>query len=304
MQIGTTDKKYFCECGKEFTNSQSFNGHKCHCKEHRLAKGGESSYIAYLTQQSNSSKAAHEARRKQSADFKAINLAAWLRSEPRCERCNKIMLEKFGSGRFCSRACANSKVHSDETKKKISATLESTLQTRYNIIISPKHTCRVCGAAIKSYNKTGFCRKCLDNTPEGFAKRQELGKKGYQTMQENGTHGGWQARNITSYAENFWITVLENNNIDYRRELPIWHGSANYFLDFVLERNGKLVDLEIDGKQHTYQDRIEHDIIRDLYLTKQGYLVYRIPWNEINTEDGKQEMQDKITNFLNFYLAL
>jgi hypothetical protein len=29
------------------------------------------------------------------------------------------MTEKFGSGRFCSKACANSKNHSEETKQKI-----------------------------------------------------------------------------------------------------------------------------------------------------------------------------------------
>lgn len=25
---------YRCECGKEFTDSQSFNGHKSHCRIH------------------------------------------------------------------------------------------------------------------------------------------------------------------------------------------------------------------------------------------------------------------------------
>lgn len=29
-----TVKKYVCECGKEFINPQSFNGHKSHCSVH------------------------------------------------------------------------------------------------------------------------------------------------------------------------------------------------------------------------------------------------------------------------------
>lgn len=29
---------YKCECGKEFENAQSFNGHKSHCKIHLYAK--------------------------------------------------------------------------------------------------------------------------------------------------------------------------------------------------------------------------------------------------------------------------
>ena len=42
-----------------------------------------------------------------------------------CEHCGKIVEEcdKFGSGRFCSRSCANSHNHSEETKAKISASI-------------------------------------------------------------------------------------------------------------------------------------------------------------------------------------
>lgn len=38
-----------------------------------------------------------------------------------CERCGKVVedKDKFGSGRFCSRACANTRQHSAETKEKI-----------------------------------------------------------------------------------------------------------------------------------------------------------------------------------------
>ena len=42
-----------------------------------------------------------------------------------CEnkKCKKEHDGSFGSGRFCSRSCANSKNHSKETKAKISKTL-------------------------------------------------------------------------------------------------------------------------------------------------------------------------------------
>ena len=36
-----------------------------------------------------------------------------------CERCGKEHDGSFGSGRFCSRSCANSRKHSDETKRKM-----------------------------------------------------------------------------------------------------------------------------------------------------------------------------------------
>lgn len=38
----------------------------------------------------------------------------------KCEKCGKEIDGSFGSGRFCSRSCANSKRHSEETKKRIS----------------------------------------------------------------------------------------------------------------------------------------------------------------------------------------
>lgn len=43
----------------------------------------------------------------------------WKSENHPCERCGKIMKTKYGSGRFCSRACANARVHSEETKSKI-----------------------------------------------------------------------------------------------------------------------------------------------------------------------------------------
>ena len=43
-----------------------------------------------------------------------------------CERCGKVVedTEKFGSGRFCSRACANARERSAEVKEKISKGLK------------------------------------------------------------------------------------------------------------------------------------------------------------------------------------
>ena len=76
------------------------------------------------------------------------------------------------------------------------------------------------------------------------------------------------------------------------------------FLDFLIEKNGKKIDLEIDGKQHEIKERKEHDEERDKYLTDNGYIVYRVPWNDIKTEEGKLQMKEKIEKFLNFYITL
>ena len=72
---------------------------------------------------------------------------------------------------------------------------------------------------------------------------------------------------------------------------------------FILKYNDRKIDLEIDGKQHLCGDRKEHDKIRDKYIKSKGIEVYRIPWNEINSENGKQLMKEKINNFL-IYLGM
>lgn len=41
-----------------------------------------------------------------------------------CENCGKEHDGHFGSGRYCSRACANSRHHSTETKQKISESIK------------------------------------------------------------------------------------------------------------------------------------------------------------------------------------
>ena len=90
--------------------------------------------------------------------------------------------------------------------------------------------------------------------------------------------------------------MLNNNSIPFVRED---FSTKRYFLDFLIEKNGKKIDLEIDGKQH--KDRKEHDVERDAFLSENGYVVYRVKWNSINSEKGKLAMKKKVDDFLDFY---
>ncbi len=287
--------KFQCECGKEFDNSQSFNGHKSHCKAHQLAKYGN---LDRLNQANKVRSQIGGKTNSKNAELKKLKaLSQWIAEEHKCEHCRKVMTEKFGSGRFCSRACANSKKHSEETKLKIS--LSERLRSG-----NPKRVCEICGKRIKNCSVTGICAYCLNNTAKGKQIKIVSGKQGYATMKANGTHKPWQSRQITSYAEKFWKQVLDNNNISYQKEFPVKHGNSNYFLDFFIEVNGKKLDLEIDGKQHQYTDRADSDMVRDRYLSSLNYIIYRITWNEIKSEAGKLKMQEKIKQFLELYNAL
>lgn len=215
-----------------------------------------------------------------------------------CENCMKEHNGSYGSGRFCSCKCArcfSSKAKREEINQKVSLTLLKRRElglckTNFSI-----RYCKDCGKQLAFKNKSGFCHKCC---PSHINSKPELREKQRQIQLQlqkvaDGTHQGWKARNIKSYAEIFFETVLNNNHIVYEREKKV----GKYFLDFVI---GNL-DLEIDGKQHQYKDRKQSDILRDDFLTKEGYFVYRIKWNEINSIEGKQMMKDKIEIFLEFY---
>lgn len=166
-----------------------------------------------------------------------------------------------------------------------------------------KHNCVVCGKEfycriIKS-GKLGGGDTCCEKCHKELVK--SIGKETYKKVKNEGRFQGWKSRNITSYAEKFWKNVLDNNNIEYIKEYSLKReNSQSYFLDFYIEINNRKIDLEIDGKQHLYVDRKEADKIRDEYVKSKGIEVYRISWNEIKTENGKQIMKEKIDKFLKF----
>lgn len=215
---------------------------------------------------------------------------------------------KKGQKKFCSSSCAasyNNKKRklSESTKKKISETQRRQYELQggkyYHGIRVYECICCVCGKHFFARSKKSkHCsHKCVAQDPEVQQKLRDKQLK----LVKDGTHQGWKTRNIKSYAERFWEQVLQNNKIDFLRET---HNNGKYFIDFEIRKNGKIVDLEIDGKQHRYRERVVSDERRDEYLTSLGYIVYRIEWNEINTEKGKKMMENKITNFIGFYNSL
>lgn len=284
-----------CECGKEFEKPNSFNAHKSHCKVHYLAKYGN---LDNFTERHNTTlKAAKSGNDSYSAACtaaKQTKLLHWIEEKHICEKCGKVMTEKYGSGRFCSKTCASSHKCSDSTKIKISKALTKCEQK----------TCKYCNCLIDHRNKVGMCISCLKTTTEGKQVLTAKGKIGYQTTLALGKFIGWKTRNIRSFPEQFFEKVLLNNNIDFECEVPVQNNNGSYyFLDFLIKVGDLLIDLEVDGAQHLKPERHLHDVARDEFLSS-TYEVYRIAWNEINSEAGKQQMKDKINKFLDFYNSL
>lgn len=217
--------------------------------------------------------------------------------------------------KFCDSSCAatyNNKLRgpkSEDEREKISHSLflhygwnEDEIQkfTGNERGVSRKRLygkeCPTCHKQYKGYKAQIYCSpKCAQNSTE---VKQKLREKQLEKV-ANGTHSGWKSRNIISYPEKFWMEVLKNNNIEYTHED---FSTKKYFLDFLIYKNDYKIDLEIDGNQHSF--RKEHDKKRDEYLTANGFIVYRIPWNSINTDKGKERMKEKIDRFLEFYQNL
>lgn len=215
-----------------------------------------------------------------------------------CTYCGNIL--KTGQKKFCSTSCAakfNNKLRviSDTTKKKISNALKQRYGIRKEFI---ERQCKICGCIFKVFrNKHGrFYKSTVCSDKCRHQLMIQAGHTAYAKSKDAGTNKPWTSRKISSYAEKFFETVLNNNNISYIREFYV--GKLGYFLDFKINIKEYIIDLEIDGKQHKRMS--EHDEKRDFQLKELGYIVYRIPWNDINTESGKIEMKNKIDTFLTF----
>lgn len=191
-------KKYICICGKEFDNSQSFNGHRSHCKVYLESKGID--YAVYQETKKakckdtkQSSKLKHTAAVRTKKDKP---ITQWIEEKHVCERCGKVMTEKYGSGRFCCRSCANARHHSEDTKQKIKAsfhktidsrTTEEKLHIRNQIINRCKDEymknpcyCKVCGNLVpyERKNKNYCSRECAYANSGGYRQNASYGKFG------------------------------------------------------------------------------------------------------------------------------
>lgn len=71
-----------------------------------------------------------------------------------CEKCGAPVFNKFGSGRFCSRKCANSHIMTDEIKSNISKGLNKETDCK----------CNYCGKKFKTLHaKASHENLCSDN---------------------------------------------------------------------------------------------------------------------------------------------
>ena len=141
---------------------------------------------------------------------KQHQLDTWLAEKHVCSTCGKVMTTFYGSGKFCSRACANSRTHSEDTKSKIAGTQAKLMRQQYEAV--PKK-CTVCDGNIpyeKRHRQT--CSKaCYRALVALKAKANGLGglTNGCGTYSKHGKYKGIKCD--STYELVFLIYCLDHN---------------------------------------------------------------------------------------------
>lgn len=269
---------YRCECGKEFDDSQKFNNHKSHCPDHYLVKYGSLEPLQERRARSRARiRQGGELKRTHQQERKKQQLQQWAAEQHRCEHCGKIMTEKYGSGRFCCKSCANSHTHSYEVRQRLSDKVRCRLRlplkevaatpvkpcsgkkqeasSKRQGICSPKRRavprqCIVCGKPVQ-----GSRRTCSDECKHqrmhevAVARVQKyggnsntLGFCSYKQGNYEGIHfnSSWELAYYV-YSRDHGITVHRNTAISFAYKLD---GESHlYFPDFILE-DGTYVEIK------------------------------------------------------------
>jgi hypothetical protein len=239
----TIEKQFICECGKIFASSQSCNGHKANCKEHHIAKYGTIDRIEAKNKKliALSAQVADAASKQRQAKIDT-ELKAWQDVQHACERCGKTMINKYGSGRFCSKACACAHSKSPETRAKISGSLQgksfprilppikATNKAIYEL--SPKR-CKICGKAIE-YDRRRY-----------FTCTSEVCHNKYLSIQTKGVSGG--VRLGTFLGKQGWYKGYHCDST-YELAYVIYNLDHNIYF----ERNTTGYPYEVAGEQHLY----------------------------------------------------
>lgn len=178
-----------------------------------------------------------------------------------CETCGKEIITDWRKDprtrkteplRFCSRSCANKRTHTKETISKISSSMVDFCKKAGRI----RPTCKTCGKALDSSNKTGYCLKCLHSNKKLMSEISKKVSKSCKGICGGYRHGSGRGKNgwyKGYYCDSSWELAYVIYNLEHNIEF---------------KRNKELFPYEFNGEQHNYKpDFIEGDI----YVEIKGY---------------------------------
>lgn len=249
--------EYVCCCGSLFEQPNKFNAHKRTCEVHLRNKYGTEyetfmkNWIAKRTAHKNTILHENNVRKEQQ------KLSSWISEKHTCENCGKVMTEKYGSGRFCSRSCANSRKHSQDTKDKIRdsviRTAKPPIGLTANKILAAKRYHE--NAVNRYYNNPKYCVICGEIIAYEKRHRLTCSDKCYKITcgglrQGSGTgkHGWYKGIYCDSSYELAYVIYNLDHNIEFERNKKKYPyiGSDNklhnYYPDFI--EGGTLIEIK------------------------------------------------------------
>lgn len=288
---------YICECGREFENSQAFNGHKSHCKIHQINKHGSlDEYENAKKRQIVSLKKYYDDRRPQFlADKEKLELeetTKWISEKHTCEVCGKVMTEKYATGRFCSKECAHSRVYTDEKREKASESLKNTLGAKKDLRIKEYNEhpnyCIICGNMLP-YDK----RNSKTCSPECLSEANKLSGR-----QAGLRSAEVQAETRRSKNEIYFCELCENYFKEVKHNEPMFNGwDADVIIEdikYAILWNGPWHYQEISKKQSLKQVQTRDKIKLD-QIQLCGYIPYVI---KDMGKENKQFVEEQFNLFL------
>ena len=283
---------YKCVCGKEFTEPNKFNSHKNNCEKHIINKYG--SFEKYNILRTRNSFLGGIKNHINYINKKENELQNWISEKHTCERCGKVMTEKFGSGRFCSRACANSHIQTGDINLKRSVTYKNKVVSNYNN--NPK-VCKICGKPLNyKKRKSNYCNICLTKIRSEKAKQKHFG--GITKGHGNGKGGVYKnIRCDSKYELLFLIYHLEILKVNIIRNKKYFNyisfdGKVHKFYpDFYLPDSNTYI--EIKGY---YQENTSYKL--------EGMKKYNVNFNILYWEDIKIYLEDIKNKFNVSYFTL
>src|ERR1035437_2235346 len=150
----------------------------------------------------------------------------------KCEKCDKEHDGSYGTGRFCSQSCANTQIHSKETKNKISKSVQNS--EIFKIKNKEAHPCTliekecpICHTKFQTYNGIFCSKKCFVYDQQNghlFSKKVSGGYRRGSCKSHGGYYKGiW----CDSTYELVWIIynldhniLFERNNIGFPYKTP------------------------------------------------------------------------------------
>jgi len=148
----------------------------------------------------------------------------------KCEKCGKEHDGSYGTGRFCSISCANSRVKTKEVKKKISDSLKGNVPwNKGNNWKQVNLICKYCNKEFVSYKDRKFCSKeCAD---KGHDNTNTGGYRNGSGMSHNGYYRGIYCG---STYELVWVIYRLDNDLSVERFPGCIEGEGiKYYPDFV-----------------------------------------------------------------------